>query len=293
MRWCHVIRVLTASFLFVCCSMSAAIAGDLPEIKASGVIRHIGVPYANFITGSGDGLDVEMVKLFAKRIGVRYTYVPSSWSSVIGDLTGKKVKAVGDEIQIVGEVPVKGDLIANGFTILAWREKIVDYSIPTFPTQVWVVAGAKASVQPITPTGDTARDILAVKSRLSGMRILGKPNTCLDPNLYAIREQGAVIQFFEHGLNDLAPAVISKDADATLLDVPDALIALEKWPGKIKVIGPVSEDQYMGVAFPKSASLLRQEFNRFLSDCKADGTYQALVKKYYPAVFDHYPDFFK
>ncbi len=36
-------------------------ARDLDEIKKSGVLRHLGVPYANFVTGSGDGMDVELV----------------------------------------------------------------------------------------------------------------------------------------------------------------------------------------------------------------------------------------
>ena len=43
---------------------------DLSQIKAAGVLRHLGVPYANFVTGSGDDLDVELMQLFAKRTGL-------------------------------------------------------------------------------------------------------------------------------------------------------------------------------------------------------------------------------
>ena len=50
-------------------------AGDLDEIKKSGVLRHLGVPYANFVTGSGDGMDVEIIRSFAESLGVRYEYV--------------------------------------------------------------------------------------------------------------------------------------------------------------------------------------------------------------------------
>ena len=46
-------------------STSALRAADLQEVKQRGVLRHLGIPYANFVTGSGDGLDVELVKLFA------------------------------------------------------------------------------------------------------------------------------------------------------------------------------------------------------------------------------------
>jgi ABC-type amino acid transport substrate-binding protein len=49
----------------------------------------------------------------------------------------------------------------------------------------------------------------------------------------------------------------------------------------------------MGVAFAKHSHLLKEAFNRFLAEIKADGTYRGLVQKYYPAVFDYYPEFFQ
>ncbi len=288
-------RSLAAGFLFmqiILFPVFPALA-DLPEIKARGVLRHVGVPYANFVTGTGDGMDVELVTLFAQDLGVKYEYIKTSWKNIISDLTGKKVKAKGDDIQVLGEAPVKGDLIACGFTILPWRQKIVDYSTPTFTTQVWLVAKAETSLSPITPSGDIRQDISAVKAFLQGHSLLGKANTCLDPALYNLERTGAKVKLFPRGLNELAPAVINGESEMTLLDVPDALIALEKWPGKIKVIGPISGMQSMGAAFAKDSPQLREAFNRFLEKCKQDGTYLRLVKKYYPAVLSYYPDFFK
>lgn len=81
-------------------------------------------------------------------------------------------------------------------------------------------------------------------------------------------------------------------SDATLLDVADVLVALRKWPGQIKILGPISKQQEMGVAFPKDAPELCQAFASFYDKIKRDGTYQALVKKYYPDVFDYFPEFF-
>ncbi len=123
-------------------------AGDLPEIKKAGVLRHIGVPYANFVSGSGDGMDVEIIKLFAKQLGVRYEFVQSDFGTVVESLIGKKVKVVGNEIEFGETVPVKGDLIANGFTVLPWRQKVVDFSAPTFPNQIWLVARADSPLKP-------------------------------------------------------------------------------------------------------------------------------------------------
>lgn len=37
-------------------TIGSASGADLPEVKKIGVLHHLGVPYASFITGSGDGL---------------------------------------------------------------------------------------------------------------------------------------------------------------------------------------------------------------------------------------------
>lgn len=274
-------------------SVGRAFCADLSEIKERGVLRHLGVPYAHFVTGSGDGMDVEIVKLFAKYLGVRYEYVKTSWKDVIGDLSGKKVKSMGKDVEVLGHVPVKGDIIANGLTRIPWRQKVVNYSMPTFPTQVWLMACADSSLRPIKPGGDIKKDIQAVKGVLKGRTVLGKAKTCLDPALYGLKEAGAKPILFQGNLNELAPAVINAEAEATILDVPDALIALEKWPGKIKVIGPVSERQVMGAGFRKDSPQLLKAFNRFFQQLKTDGTYLRLVKKYYPTAPIYFPGFFK
>ena len=91
---------------------------DLNDIKKQGVLRHLGIHYANFITGSGDGMDVELIKLFAKHLGVKYEFVKTDWDQIYGDLSGNKVKkAKGDNVVFVGETPIRGDLIANGLTV--------------------------------------------------------------------------------------------------------------------------------------------------------------------------------
>jgi ABC-type amino acid transport substrate-binding protein len=98
---------------------------------------------------------------------------------------------------------------------------------------------------------------------------------------------------FEGSLNDIAPALVNREADLTLLDVPDALVALQKWSGKIKVLGPISPVQTMAVAFAKDSPKLREAFNAFLKKSQKDGTYLSLVKKYYPFAPQYFPDFFK
>ena len=285
--------------LAVCAGLVALSAGavpasasDLDQIRQRGELRHLGIPYANFVTGQGDGLSVELMQRFADHLGVKYRFVQTTWGDIFADLTGKRVRPDGDDVEVLGEAEIRGDVIANGLTDLAWRRKIIDYSQPTFPTQVWCIARADFPAMPIVSSGDIGEDVRAVKALLKGRRVMGKDNTCLQPSLYGIDRTVADISSFPGSLNDIAPAIIKGDADVALLDVPDSLVALEKWPGKIKILGPVSEQQTMGVGFRKDSPELREAFNAFFVRLKASGEYRDMVMRYYPAVFGYYKSFF-
>lgn len=288
---------LVSSALVLCGLFTAQAPGygrDLANIKADGVIRHLGVPYANFVTGSDDGMDVELIKGFAKAIGVRYEYVKTDWGQVVEDLVGRKVTTTASGRAVLGEdVPVRGDLVANGFTMLPWRMDILEYSEPTFPSQIWLISRANSSAKPIKPSKNIQKDIDLVRRLIRDKAVLALPKTCLDPSLYNLADTGAIINNHNGNLNEMAPALISKEAEFTILDVPDALIALEKWPGKIKIIGPMSPPQLMAVGFPKSAPRLREAFNRYLEEIKQNGEYAKLIKRYYPTVSYYFPGFFK
>jgi len=283
-------RLCLLSFLVL--PFSLLKAGDLAEVKASGVLRHIGVPYANFITGAGDGMDVEIMQQFATSLGVRYEYVPADWGNLFCDLVGRKIVSKGNTIEDLGPVPVKADIAANGITVLPWRAKVVNFSDPTFPTQVWLVTRVDCPIKPIKPSGNLEADIIAVKKLMVGHSLFTKTKTCLDPALFDLEQYSVTGTEFKGSLNELAPAVINGESEMTLLDVPDTLVALKKWPGKLKVIGPVGPMQDMCVAFPPSSPELRAAFNVFLKGLKADGTYNRLVEKYYPYALQFFPQYF-
>jgi ABC-type amino acid transport substrate-binding protein len=269
-----------------------AFADGLSDIRTRGVLRHLGVPYANFVTGAGDGLSVEVIQLFAEHLGVKYQFVKTSWNDVFPDLLGREVHYEGDNATLGKSKPIRGDIIDNGLTVLAWRQKVVSFSKPTFPNQVWLISRTGGGLKPIRPTGDITKDIAAVKALVNRKTLLGKNGTCLEPSLYGLKEAGARTSSYRGNLNEMAPAVINGLTDTAILDVPDVLVALEKWPGQILVIGPVSPQQEMSAAFRPSDTLLLQEFNRFMDQIRKDGRYRKLIEKYYPAVLDYYPDFF-
>lgn len=269
-------------------------AQDLDAIRKDGVLRHLGIPYANFVTGYGDGLDVELIQGFAAYLKVRYEFVETDWTRVFGDLTGRHVRRIGQDAELLDQSSIRGDLVASGMTVLHWRKQVVAFSDPTFPSGVWLVARADSELSPISPTGSVLDDIQRVKAKLPGVSVLALPNTCLDPGLYSIAAAGADVRLQPPGrkLNEMVPAILNNDAQTTLLDVPDTLIALDRWPGKVKVVGPISDKQFMAVAFHPEASQLLKAFNTYLRQVRRDGTYNLLVEKYYPAVFRYFSDFF-
>lgn len=272
-----------------------ALCADLDEIKARGVLRHIGIRYANFVTEDNRGFDVELVQGFARHIGVRYELVRSDFYNVVKDLLGKDVVRDGDEVSLTGSHPVRGDMIAAGFTKLPWREKVVLFSDPTFPSQVLLVTRAEASYRPVSSRGNLEADIRATHALLGGKSLLVMERTCLDPANYGLKGVGIDLRMHNASTNlhDMVPALLRGDAQFTLLDVPDAILDLQRWAGRIKVLGPISEHQDLAAAFPTDAPELRRAFNDYLRRIRASGEYDKLVNKYYPGIRRYFPDFFK
>jgi ABC-type amino acid transport substrate-binding protein len=58
------------------------------------------------------------------------------------------------------------------------------------------------------------------------------------------------------------------------------------------VLGPISPEQKLASAFRQSGPKLRDAFDVYLVKIKADGSYDALVDKYYPGIRRYLPDFF-
>ncbi|GGI69613.1 ABC transporter substrate-binding protein [Shewanella hanedai] len=276
-------------------------ARDLEEIQAEGVLRHLGVPYASFVTqytegskNSHSGLDIELMQNFAKHLGVEYQFIPATWNNVFGKLTGRNGQFIDNQVVYSEQQVIEGDVMAHGVTILDWRKEIIDFSDDYFPSAVWLIARTESELDPIVPTGSMSYDITAVKALIYGRDVLAMKQSCLDPDLYDLYATGAnvILPAKRLQLNEMVPAILNKEAEMTLLDIADSLIALEKWPSQIKVIGPMSEEQRMAMGFRKDSPKLREAFNEYLKQIKADGSYKKLIKKYYPSVFHYYQDYF-
>ncbi|WP_091680360.1 transporter substrate-binding domain-containing protein [Methylocapsa palsarum] len=289
-------RSSIAAIVF-CVSLGTSLgwAADLKDIQARGEIRHLGIRYANFVTGDGDGFDVDLVRGFAHEIGVRYTLVYTDFYTVLRDLLGHDVVNQNGAVTLTGEFPVRGDMIATGFTVLPWRKQVVLYSDPTFPSQVLLVARAASPYAPIKGSSNLTQDIIETKQLIGGHSLLVMERTCLDPANYDLKGKGLDLRSYirSTNLNEMVPALLNKEAEFTLLDVPDVILDMQKWAGQIKVLGPISPEQVLAAAFPTGSPELRDAFNRYLRRLREEGDYDKLVDKYYTGVRRYFPAFFK
>uniref|UniRef100_UPI0025D35C07 hypothetical protein n=1 Tax=uncultured Thiocystis sp. TaxID=1202134 RepID=UPI0025D35C07 len=220
----------------------ATAAADLSEIQARGELRHLGIRYVNFVTGAGDGFDAELIQGFAKFLDVDYKLVYSDFYSVFRDLLGKNVVRAGDSVTLEGDFPIKGDMIATGFTVLPWREQVLLYFEPTFPSQVMLIARADSPIQPIQGSEDLLQDNQETKALIGAQSLLIMEKTCLDPANYGMKGQGIELCAYtkSSNINEMVPALLNLDADLPLLDIPDLMLDMQKWAGSFKVIGPIS-----------------------------------------------------
>jgi ABC-type amino acid transport substrate-binding protein len=120
------------------------------------------------------------------------------------------------------------------------------------------------------------------------LSLLGMERTCIDPANYGLKGTGLDLRAYtkSSNLNEIVPALLNHEAELTLLDVPDTILDLQKWAGKIKILGPISEEQKLAAAFPKSSPELRGAFDKYLRKAKTDGSYDKLVDKYYPGIIE-------
>jgi ABC-type amino acid transport substrate-binding protein len=269
-------------------------AADLDEIRARGSLRHLGINYANFVRGDGTGFDVELVQGFATAIGVRYELVYSDFYGVIRDLLGKEVRREGSKVLLEGDYPVRGDIISTGFTVLPWRAQVVLFSAPVFPSQVLLLTKHNTVFQSVSAGATLKQEIAATRDVLGKRSLLVMERTCLDPANYGLVGVGIDLRRYtaSSNLDEMVPALLRGDAEFTLLDVPDVVVELQRWPGRLKIIGPISEHQDLAAAFPPNAPKLRDAFDAYLRKMRTDGSYDRLVDKHFPGIRRYFPEFF-
>jgi len=251
--------VLAATLLFATgCPAPKPATDAFDDAKARGeLIVAMDAGYVPFeileADGSFSGFDVDLINEVAKDMGVKVKIKNVAWNGIIGELnTGK------------------ADLIISGMSITPERAKAVAFSEPYF--MVGQVVVSRVGDENVMSADDLGAE---------GLTIAVQEGTTGE---FAVREKFPKAKLLRFPKADQAClAVVQKKADAVVFDHPflQSYVA-KQGKGTLKGNWKPFTEEPIGAAFRKTSPKLADAFDATLERLRKDGTYDALVKKYFP-----------
>ncbi len=229
-----------------------------PEYDLGGQEVHIGVenayPPFNYIdedTNEPMGWDYDACRAICEVINCTPVFVEAAWEGIF-------------EATAAGEY----DMVADGVTITAERDEIVDFSVPYMiirqvilvradETEIVDEASLVASDSPVGTQIGTTNEAVAIE-------LVGEDR----------------VQSFD--VFDMpVQALIAGDVDAVVIDEEAAKGFVEQNPDAIMIVGdPLTGEEQLGFVFPPGSDLV-EPVNYAIGVLEADGTLDALYQKYW------------
>ena len=237
-----------------------AFAADLPDLKGRTIVAVTENAYTplNFTdpkTGQGIGWEYDAMNEIGKRLDAKIDWKQSSWDVMI--------QAVHDGQYDVG---------MDGITINDERKAQVDFSDPYMTSQEYMLVRAD-NTEIKDPASFKADPKLLVGAQAgttnfyTAVDILGGDDK--SPRIKLFDTFGASVQALKDG-----------DVDLVLMDGASAQGYIGANPGAFKIVGqPIGSDQF-GFILKKGSDLLAP-INAAIASMKADGTLDALNKKWF------------
>lgn len=226
-------------------------ARSLAQIKASGTLyvansMDTGQFYFLDQNKKPSGFEVEIAQAIAKEMGLKAEFVVIPWAGLLLELNRQ---------------PAKIDMVAASHTITSTRLKQVEFSIPHYCTG-GVIITYKGG--PLT------------SKELAGHDVAVEPNTT-----YQSFVKKHPSHLIPHVVDDVTKAVIDKKTSVGITDFFFVVEALKKNPDKGLVMSSLLWKEYIGMAFAKGNTELRDAVNVALKKVVANGTYDQLSNKYF------------
>ncbi len=200
-------------------------------------------PY-NFINDSGevDGFERELGDELCKRAELTCEWVTNEWDSIIPNLVSGNY-----------------DTIIAGMSITDERDEVIDFTqeyIPPSPSY-YVATSADADIK--------------------GGVIAAQTNTIQSA---FVADSGATLVEFATPDETIA-AVKNGEADAVLADGDFLKPIVDESNGELVIVSEVSIGGGVGMGIRESDSELKAKFDEAIASMKADGTLNALIKKWF------------
>ena len=256
---------LRRSFLFGLAALAfsplAAFAANLPDLggKKVVVVTENAYPPLQFIdpkSGQQIGWEYDAMNEIAKRLNFKVEYQNTSWDAMI--------QAVSDGQYNIG---------MTGITIKEDGKQKVDFSEPYMRSQQFMLVRGDET------RFTDAKTFGAFKDGLVGAQPGTSPFYTAVYEILDGNEQNPRIKLFET-FGATVQALKAGDVDVVLTDSVAAKAYVDASNGGLKVIGGPLGTEDFGFIFPKGSDLVKP-VNEAIAALKADGTFDALNKKWF------------
>lgn len=254
-------RTVLAGLTVAMLSPLAAFAAGFPDLggKTVVVVTENAYPPLQFVdpkSGQQIGWEYDAMNEIAKRLNFKVEYQNTSWDAMI--------QAVSDGQYNIG---------MTGITIKDDRKQKVDFSDPYMRSQQFMLV--RGDEKRFTD----AKSFGAFNDGLIGAQPGTSPFYTAVYEILDGNEQNPRIKLFET-FGATVQALKTGDVDLVLTDSVAAKGYVDSSNGGLKVVGEPLGTEDFGFIFPKGSDLVAP-VNAAIADLKADGTFDALNKKWF------------
>ena len=244
-----------AMMMLVACTQ-APVEGDLSlktiEDNGKMIVGFTEYPPMGFKeNGEITGFDIDIAKEVAERLGVEAEFVYIDWDAKVLELNGKNI-----------------DMIWNGLTITADREKEILFSKPYFDNRIVIIILNGSGIDQIADLSDMK----------VGVELQSSGQAAVEGNdVFASIDELVKYTTITEAILDLKAGGI----DAIVADEIFARYAVSKEADQYQVASEVFNSENYGIGFRLEDVALRDKVDAIIDEMAADGTAAEISMKWF------------
>ena len=244
-----------AVMMLVACTQ-APVEGDLSlktiEDNGKMIVGFTEYPPMGFKeNGEITGFDIDIAKEVAERLGVEAEFVYIDWDAKVLELNGKNI-----------------DMIWNGLTITADREKEILFSKPYFDNRIVIISLNGSGIDQIADLSDMK----------VGVELQSSGQAAVEGNdVFASIDELVKYTTITEAILDLKAGGI----DAIVADEIFARYAVSKEADQYQVASEVFNSENYGIGFRLEDVALRDKVDAIIDEMAADGTAAEISMKWF------------
>lgn len=218
-----------------------------------GTCSDIGLPFSSRVQDSYEGFDVELALRFGAHTGKKVVISDMPFGSLLSALSSGKT-----------------DLILSSVAVTEERSRQIDFSDPYYDGSVSILGKKK--------TTESEGYAMATLDDIADKRVGIFTGTVHDAFMASAYPAATVLRFESSA--DMMMSLKSEKIDAAMFDRITAGLVLKRNPD-LGLLTDEVLDMPLGVGFNKNNPELLAEFNAFLKEIRADGTYDQMHQRWF------------